>query len=162
MAKVRNILPLTIEWTNENRREVFVDSLVKKYNWTVGCEVGVRFGRTLFYLLDSNPNLKMYAVDKDVSQFYNSSVKEKYKDRLVVLEGISWKQAEHLPMIDFAFIDAGHSYKNVSRDIVAYDQKIKDVNGLLGHDVDYPSIQRALKSFDISYGVGPDNVWFRI
>ena len=161
MAKVRNVLPLTIKWTKENKREVFIDSLVKKYNWTIGCEVGVRFGRTLFYLLDNNPSLVMYAVDKDISQFYNDTVKEKYKDRLIVLEGSSWDQAEKLPMIDFAFVDAGHSYKNVYRDIVAYDQKIKDTEGLLGHDVDYPSIQKALNNLNINYGVGPDNVWFR-
>lgn len=160
MAKVRNKLPLTISWNGIDGREYYLDHLVKEHKWSIGVEVGVRFGRTLFHLLDRNPKLIMYAVDMDVSQFYSDEVQKKYGDRLFVLEGDSSAQADKiLKQIDFVFIDAGHSTKSVTRDILAYKSLVKTSNGLLGHDIDYPSIQKALKNLDIEYDVCPDNVW---
>ena len=160
MAKTRNPLPLTVEWKGPNRREHYLDFLVKENNWTTGIEVGVRLGRTLFHLLDQNPKLKMYAVDKDISQFYNNQIKEKYQDRLVVLEGTSWDQASNIPEeIDFVFIDAGHSTKSVTRDINAFKPLLKTETGLIGHDIDFPAVQEALDRLDINFDVGPDNVW---
>ena len=160
MAKIRNKLLQTIGHNIEDKREIYLDSLVKKNKWTIGIEVGVRFGQTLFYLLDNNPNLKMYAVDKDISQFYNDIVKNKYKDRLVVLEGRSWEQAQHIhEQCDFVFIDAGHSTKAVKKDINAFRKCLHSDTGMLGHDIDFPAIQTALNELDINYDVGPDNTW---
>jgi len=160
MAKIRNPLPLSVEWSGPNRREHYLDHLVKKHNWTVGVEVGVRTGRTLFHLLDHNPNLKMYAVDKDVQQFYTSAVKNKYNSRLIVLDGISWEQATFIKeQVDFVFIDAGHSTKSVSRDINAYRPLLKNNKGLTGHDIDFPAVQLALEQLEIKFDVGPDNTW---
>lgn len=162
MAKIKNKLPQTIKWSGTDAREYYLDHLVKHHQWIVGAEVGVRFGRTLFHLLDKNPNLKMYAIDKDISQFYNSKVQKKYADRLIVLEGDSSLQAEKIKdQLDFVFIDAGHSTKSVTKDIVAYMPLVKNSNGLLGHDIDYPSIQQALSDLGIDYDVCPDNVWQR-
>lgn len=160
MAKVRNPLPVTVDWQGTNRREVYLDSLVKTNNWTIGCEVGVRTGRTLFYLLDNNPTLKMYAVDIDISQFYDEHVKEKYAERLIVLEDQSWNCASKIDQVlDFVFIDAGHSTKSVTKDINAYLPLLKNKTGLTGHDVDFPAIQAALSNLNIEFDVGPDNVW---
>jgi len=160
MAKIRNKLTQTIEWNDINRREVFIDYLVKQNNWKIGIEVGVRFGRTLFHLLDNNPDLKMYAVDKDISQFYDNETKQKYKNRLVVLEGRSWDQAELIKeQCDFVFIDAGHSTKSVKKDIAAYKKCLRSKAGLLGHDIDFPAIQRALYEMEIDFDVGPANIW---
>lgn len=151
---------MSIDWKGSNGREFYLDDQIKKNNWLVGAEVGVRFGRTLFYLLDNNPQLKMYAVDIDISQFYSSQIKEKYGDRITVLEGDSSAMAETiLTKLDFVFIDGAHSYKAVMKDLTAYAPKVKQKCGLLGHDIDYPSIQKALKDFSIDYDVGPDNVW---
>lgn len=162
MAKIRNPLAMTIPWTNLPRREVYLDFLVKKYHWSVGIEVGVRFGRTLFYLLDKNPSLKMYAVDKDISQFYNQNIQNKYKDRLIVLEGSSNEQAAKInELVDFTFIDAGHGTKDVVKDINAYSPLLKTKQGLIGHDIDFPAVQAALKICNIDFEVGPDNVWIQ-
>jgi hypothetical protein len=160
MAKIRNPLPLSVEWTGLNRREHYLDYLVKKHDWTVGVEVGVRTGRTLFHLLDHNPQLKMYAVDQDIQQFYNSAVKNKYNNRLIVLDGTSWDQATFIKeQVDFVFIDAGHSTKSVTKDINAYRPLLKHSNGLTGHDIDFPAIQTALEQLGINFDVGPDNTW---
>jgi predicted O-methyltransferase YrrM len=102
----------------------------------------------------------MYAVDKDISQFYSKKIQEKYGSRLVVLEGESWEQASNInESIDFVFIDAGHGTKSVVKDINAYKLLLKSNTGLLGHDVDFPAIQEALKICNISFDVCPDNVW---
>lgn len=162
MAKIRNPLPMTVNWSGENKRELYIDFLVKEHEWKIGVEVGVRFGRVLFHLLDSNPHLKMYAVDKDISQFYTNDIKRKYGDRLVVLEGESWEQAQHIKeKVDFVFIDAGHGTKSVVKDIQAYDPLLTHGIGLLGHDVDFPAIQEALSICNINYNVCPDNIWHR-
>jgi predicted O-methyltransferase YrrM len=160
MAKIRNPLPLSIKWTGPNRREYFLDHLVKTLGWTTGIEVGVRAGRTLFHLLDNNPNLKMYAVDKDIKQFYNDAIKNKYKSRLIVMDGISWDQASLIPEpVDFVFIDASHSTKSVIKDINAYKPLLKNKKGLTGHDIDFPAVQAALAELQIEVDVGPDNTW---
>lgn len=160
MAKIKNKLPMSINWAGPLARENYLDYLIKQHQWKTGIEVGVRFGRTLFHLLDNNPTLKMYAVDIDVSQFYSASIREKYQDRLVVLEGNSSEQASKIiELVDFVFIDAAHSKKGVTADIVAYKNMIKNPNGLLGHDIDYPSIQSALSDLNIEFDVCPDNVW---
>lgn len=160
MAKVKNKLPMTVSWNGPEKRELYLDSLIKENNWSVGIEIGVRFGRTLFYLLDSNPNLKMYAVDIDISQFYNQQVGLKYADRLVVLEGNSATLASTIKeTVDFVFIDGAHSKKAVIKDITEYRKILKDDKGLTGHDIDYPSIQSALSDLGIDYNVCPDNVW---
>ncbi len=160
MAKVRNPLPMTVNWAGPLKREYFLDKQIKKHNWSIGVEVGVRFGRTLFYLLDNNPSLKMYAVDFDVTQFYSEDVQKKYGDRLVVLDGDSSQQASRiLEKVDFVFIDASHSTKGVVKDINAYSPLVTNKNGLTGHDIDFPAVQEALKICGIDYEVGPDNVW---
>lgn len=162
MAKIKNPLPLTVEWRGTNRREVYLDYLVKKNNWKVGAEVGVRIGRTLFYLLEQNLNLKMYAIDKDIKQFNNGPRFEAVKDRIIILEGISW--TVHIQInepLDFVFIDAAHSWKSVVKDIHAYKPLLKTKKGLTGHDVDFPSVQKALQRCEIDYDVGPDNIWLQ-
>jgi hypothetical protein len=160
MAKIRNPLPMTIDWHGPLKREYFLDSEIKNYQWKIGAEVGVRFGRTLFHLLDNNPDLKMYAIDSDITQFYSDAVQEKYKDRLVVLAGESAVQANKiLEKLDFVFIDASHSTKGVVRDINAYRPILNNKQGLTGHDIDFPAIQEALEICGIDFEVGPDNVW---
>jgi len=162
MAKVRNKLPMTVSWKGNDRREEYLDHLIKKNDWKVGVEVGVRFGRTLFHLLENNPSLKMYAVDIDIKQFYNKDIERLYKDRLIVLEGNSSELAEKIKeSVDFVFIDAAHSKKAVIKDINAYMPLVKTVEGLLGHDIDYPSIQEALAELKINVDICPDNVWQR-
>lgn len=160
MAKVRNPLPITVPWTGAHRRELYLDNQIKKHTWQVGAEIGVRFGRTLFHLLNCNPSLVMYAIDIDIDQFWTPAVQAKYGQRLKVLAGTSWEQAQHIKQsLDFVFIDAAHGTKSVVRDIRAYQPLVKTTAGLLGHDADYPSVQAALAQCGIAFDVAPDNVW---
>jgi hypothetical protein len=162
-GKVLLSVPVTHTTKNANhKRELFINDIVKHFNWVMGAEIGVRTGRTSFCLLDNNPQLTVYAVDMDISQFYNSAIQQKYQQRLQVLEGISWEMADKVldGSLDFVFIDAGHGYKSVMRDLEAWMPKLKPTGWLIGHDINFPAVNKAVTEKLKTFKVGPDNVWF--
>ena len=161
MAKNKvDVIP-TIEWNGKPNRRFFLDWLIKEHNIKVMAEVGVRDGRTTFYLLDKNPDLVIYAVDKSITGFYNNNIKEKYGNRLIPIEALSTDGAKQIPNdhLDLVFIDADHGYECVKQDIAAYKPKLKPGAWLTGHDIDFPGVNRAVNEIIKIYDVGPNNVW---
>jgi len=161
MAKRRDLLnvPMTIEWSGKSNRRHFLNHIIKENKFLTMAEVGVRDGRTTFHLLDQNPYLTIYAIDNNISQFYNDTIKKKYEDRLIPIEGNSSLVVDKIPFVDLIFIDADHSYQGCSKDIRAYKGKLNS-NGLLtGHDIDYPGVNKAVKELIGTFDVGPNNVW---
>ena len=163
MAKRNDLLtvPKTIEWNTKPNRKYFLRYLIEENNFTTMCEVGVRDGRTTFYLLDKCPNLKIYGIDLNTSNFYTNDIKEKYGDRLVPIQGYSHVVADKVPTVDLVFIDADHSYDGCKKDIIAYLPKVATKGLLTGHDIDYPGVNRAVNELIESYDVGPNNVWIK-
>lgn len=153
-------VPMTIEWSGKANRKHFLADLIVKNKYTTMAEVGVRDGRTTFYLLDHIPDLKIYAIDLSVKGFYNTAIKEKYKDRLIPIEGDSATVAGLVPKVDLVFIDADHSYYGCAGDIKVYSKKVNKGGILSGHDIDYPGVNQAVNELIKSYNVGPNNVWF--
>jgi predicted O-methyltransferase YrrM len=149
--------------SRSDKREAFINDLVEHFQWTVGAEIGVRTGRTSFHLLDSSPNLSMFAIDIDISQFYTATASQKYQSRLKAIEGVSWEVADQIPdgSLDFFFIDAGHGYKSVMKDIAAWVPKLKTTGWFLGHDINFPAVHRAVTDSFGKFEIGPDNVWFK-
>lgn len=164
MAKRRDLLtiPMTVDWNGKSNRKYFLRYLLEKNNFTSMAEVGVRDGRTTFYLLDSIPNLKIYAIDLSITGFYNEKIKSKYGERLIPIQSNSHIAAASIPNVDLVFIDADHSYAGCSGDIKAYRNKINPGGILSGHDIDYPGVNKAVREQIQSYEVGPNNVWFTI
>ena len=161
MAKRKDLLdvPMTIEWSGKSNRRHFLNDIIQKNKFTTMAEVGVRDGRTTFHLLDQNLNLKIYAIDNNIAQFYNNQIEKKYEERLIPIEGNSSLMADKIPMVDLIFIDADHSYQGCSKDIIAYRHKINEGGLLTGHDIDYPGVNRAVKELISMFDVGPNNVW---
>ena len=161
MANRKDLIdvPMTLDWSGKSNRRHFLNYLIQKNQFNSMAEVGVRDGRTTFHLLDQNPNLKIYAIDNDIRQFYTTDIKNKYNDRLIPIQGNSSLVADKIPMVDLIFIDADHSYQGCSKDIVAYKNKIKKDGLLTGHDIDYPGVNRAVKELICTFDVGPNNVW---
>jgi len=143
-------------------RERFVSDIIKNNNLKLGAEIGVRTGRTSFFCLDNNSQLTMYAIDKDIKQFYNDNINKKYKNRLIACETSSQDIPSFIldDSLDFYFIDASHTYKNVLKDIIAWTPKLKKDGWMIGHDINYPSVEKAVLDTIGYYEVGPDNVWF--
>lgn len=163
--KIKNDKKLTLEvkfrTQSGNNREHFLSDIVKNNNLKLGAEIGVRTGRTTFHILDNNPLCEMYAIDKDITQFFNDSVKEKYGHRLKTYEVDSRLTPDFVAekSLDFFFIDASHTYKNVKQDLISWIPKLKDDGWMLGHDINYPSVEAAVREIIGFYEVGPDNVW---
>lgn len=154
-------VPVTVPF--EGKRKKFLKHLIEKNNLQIMIEVGIDTGKTTFYLLDNIPHLKIYAVDLNIVKFYSDSVKEKYGDRLIPIQGYSYEVSTQLPddFADIIFIDADHSYDAVKKDIIAYTPKLKK-NGLLtGHDIDYPGVNKAVKEMIKDFDVGPNYVWIK-
>src|SRR6056300_9245 len=89
--------PMTISWEGKKNRKYFLRYLIENNIYTSMIEVGVRDGRTTFYLLDNCPDLTIYGVDLDTNLFYNKEVEEKYGDRLIPIQGDSSKIASRCP-----------------------------------------------------------------
>jgi predicted O-methyltransferase YrrM len=152
---------MTVPWTGKGNRRHFLNWLIKEHNIKVMAEVGVRDGRTTFHLLDQNPELIIYGVDKSIAGFYNNDIKSKYGKRLIPIEALSIDGAAHIldGSLDLVFIDADHSYEWVKKDIAAYKPKLKTGGWLTGHDIDFPGVNRAVNEVVKNYDVGPNNVW---
>jgi len=156
-------VPLTIAWEGKGNRKHVLKYLIEKNNFRVMAEVGVRDGRTTFYLLDNIPNLTIYAIDLSIRGFYNAEVKAKYGNRLVPIEATSEQAADRLAdgSLDLVFIDANHSYAFVKKDIQKYTPKLKPTGLLTGHDIDYPGVNKAVNEVIKDYDVAPNFVWIK-
>ena len=156
-------VPVTMTWEGKGNRKHVLKHLIEKNNFTIMAEVGVRDGRTTFYLLDNIPNLTIYAIDLSIQGFYNVKVKAKYGNRLVPIEAPSEQAADRFAdgSLDLVFIDANHIYAFVKKDIEKYTPKLK-ANGLLtGHDIDYPGVNKAVNEVIKDYDVAPNFVWIK-
>lgn len=153
----------TIVWEGKDYRGSYLLHLIEKNNFKLVAEVGVKFGRTTFFLLDNIPDLTVYAIDTNISMFYNDEIKEKYKDRLIPIQGYSYTVVDQLPnnYFDLIFIDADHSYESVKKDILKYTPKLKENGILSGHDIDYPGVNKAVNELIHKFDVGPNNVWVK-
>ena len=162
--KISNAVKLNLKQTytskNSGIRQHFISDIVKNNNLTLGAEIGVRFGQTMFYILDENPQLKMFAIDKDINQFIGKSLL--FKDRMFIHQVDSRISPNFVEdkSLDFFFIDASHTYKNVMQDIITWIPKLKNNGWMMGHDINYPSVEKAVTDTIRKYEVGPDNVWF--
>lgn len=155
-------VPMTIDWPGKQNRKYFLKHLINTNKFETVVEVGVRDGRTTNYLLTQCPSIKKYyAIDTNISLFYNKELKDKFKDRLIAIEGFSFIVADQIQeSVDLVFIDADHSYESVKKDIKKYMPKVKPSGILSGHDIDFPGVNKAVNELIPKYEVGPNNVWF--
>lgn len=80
---------------------------------------------------------------------------------LCVRRGHSTEVAPALPLIDFVFIDAGHTYEEVKADLEAWTPKTLRV--IAGHDFQYPDVERAVREkFGDRVKQGADSIWYVI
>lgn len=157
-------IPVTVDWKGrKSQRRHVLQWLIENNNCRTMVEIGVRYGGTSFYLLNKFPDLKLYGIDTDISQFYSGEIQERYKDRLVAIQGMSHTVTEMIPdnSVDIIFIDGDHSYEAVKKDIILYTPKLKDGGLLTGHDIDYPGVNQAVTELIENYDVAPNYVWFK-
>ena len=139
-----------------------VHQLVTKKRGLTGiaAEIGVATGRSALPLLKMFD--KVYLIDlwphgeKDRDECLNH-LKE-YKDKLVVLRGLSWEMAEQIPdeSLDYFFLDTDHEYESSEKELAAYYPKLRSGVGAIasGHDYSewFPGLTQAVDEFVVSVG----------
>jgi hypothetical protein len=155
----------------------------------VGAEIGVFAGATSARLL-KNPDLTLFMVDtwegfaidpgiviatheqqqENFIHAMNDTAFAQSRRRVMRMTSVKGAQAIEDEMLDFAFIDADHSYPAVHADIKAWSPKVKPGGLLCGHDYannDYlfgdevkRAVDEAVKKNGWTLDLGEDFTWF--
>lgn len=159
----------------KRKRYHWLSDLINTLNFTVGAEIGAATGNTTSYLLSTCPTLrKLYIVDNwipipDSPQWNRDDMEDIFRkklrgeNRIQILKGTSWEQAERVKTrnLDFAFVDASHDKESVMKDLKAWVPKVKIGGVICGHDLHFPSVVEALNEIIPDYQkAGVDNCWF--
>ncbi len=164
-----------------------IETMIRRGNWRIGAELGVLNGATFFHLLKTFPHLKMIGVDhwdatpglrhdkeSGITHYdhvpmaeFAANVKRRAKEygpRAQILHMTTKEAADKIEdaSLDFIFIDASHDTGSVLEDIANWRPKVRKGGGLIGHDSNWPSVQRALAAAfhpaDVTYLDA--NIWF--
>lgn len=125
-------------------------TLIGKKN-LVGCEVGVETGRHALNILENLDISKLYLIDS-----YKGGYKKFQEPARVLLKPypqVTWiiKRSQDVTddipegILDFAYIDGSHRYKDVSGDLEIFWRKVKPGGLLCGHDFKY--VKQAVEDF---------------
>lgn len=133
-------------------------------------EIGSWQGRSISYLavesINRNLNLNIFSVDiwmlsekhktekiKNDSDLYNTFLEniKPVSNNIKIIKEYSWEAANFFEddTVDFAMIDADHSYESVIKDISAWWPKIKKGGMLVGDDLrgSFPGVRKAIEEF---------------
>jgi len=117
-----------------------LQNLIEKKD-IIGVEVGVKRGINAKDMLKKLSIKKLYLVDNWVTSKHSSKEATlqnlaEFKNKIVVLTGDSSVVCKNIKdeELDFAYIDANHSYEGVKKDIKNYYSKVKIGGIICGHD----------------------------
>ncbi len=151
-----------------NFHGLYCDEVNRAQDGAKFVEVGVWRGCSLAFLavqaLNSGKQISIIGVDA-----FEASPDEPMKDQkfvtidrvrrpfiehgaganVVLIKSLSWEAAESFYdlSLDFVFIDAGHDYESVKKDLAAWWPKVKPGGTFAGHDytTDYPGVIQAVE-----------------
>lgn len=149
-----------------------IRQLIGKDN-LIGAEIGVFKGRNAksilknlsvarLFLIDPYIKYEQYLTDTASWRVHESDiedVQEIAESRLNSFDNIRWKimtsqdAANHFgeETLDFLYIDGNHSYEAVKEDIENYYSKIKTGGIIGGHDIELPSVAKAVFEFAVKH-----------
>ena len=140
---------------------------VNTNGWRRGAELGVHDGVNYKYLINNCPNLHLIGVDLWNHNAYYNDMREfsiKHPDRTDIIKDYTTEAAKTVydGSLDFVFIDADHGYEGCLRDIKAWDSKVRDGGIVFGHDIHFPTVQKAVTEFygENSWNVEDDFIWW--
>jgi hypothetical protein len=112
-------------------------------------EIGVDHGFNAKTMLETLSIKKLYLIDVKLKKKTRERL-SKYKDKIKFIENYSDKAAPEIPNEqDFIYVDGGHDYDCVKKDIELYYPKVKNGGIFGGHDFDanHMDICRAVFEF---------------
>ena len=140
--------------------------------YTVGAEIGVKYGNNAMSLCDHNPDLHLYCIDPwapydRVSQARQDRI---YANAMKNLKGypvtiIRKPSLEALldfedDSLDFAYIDGAHDFDNAMMDIICWSRKVRRGGVVAVHDYMAgfgAGVMWAVNSYTHCHNIG---VWF--
>lgn len=151
------------------RNTIFLDFILDEIKpQPVWVELGSWTGKSVAYcvvnLIQKNKLGKFYAVDtwdggvelkdwettKNLKEIFHNNVKP-VLDKIEVVQSLSWDAATLFQdeTVDFCYVDAGHTYDCVSKDLEAWWPKIKPGSYFGGDDYTkgHPGVQQAVWDF---------------
>jgi len=166
-----------------SRQEVLA-SLVREHNWHFGAELGVYEGATFFELLKRFPLLRLVGVDRwertcgpaqnretGEASYANKPMEaiearvraaaEAFGSRAWLIKSNTVVAAQFIKdgSLDFVFIHADHTTAAVRADFEAWRPKVRKGGAMTGHDINWPSVKRALDELGVTYAELPAHVW---
>jgi len=144
----------------------------------VAMEIGTLEGRNAKSILKELNVEKLYVVDpyenygdgksnKLLSKAETSAKRrlKKYKNKIVWIKEYSDDAANIIKeKVDFIYIDGNHEYEYVKRDMENYFKKLKKGGVLVGHDITWESVSKAVEDFckekGINFRVMGQDWWF--
>jgi hypothetical protein len=156
-----------------------IAQLVREHGWTHGVEIGVADGRCADSVLNACPELELAVVDPWAPQHGHHGPENwadwphaqfeamtrnrlaRYGARARVIRAYSEDAADMFApeSLDFVFLDGDHSEEGVRLDIACWRPKIRPGGALLGHDIAWPGVRRAVEDLCPGYWIGPNDVW---
>lgn len=162
-----------------------ISEWVSQKGWKTGVEIGVWKGETFKYLLNNNADLNLIGVDLYEPQPANKGPekwikgenghawdhKKYYTDLLefckvngkgTIIKDYSVNAAKTITneSLDFIFIDGDHSYEGVISDIEAWYPKIKFGGWIIGHDIHFDTVKKAVTEKFGTYSTADDFIWY--
>lgn len=136
---VKDNLPIGTKFGTRNiLGDIFRDAGLNK-----GVEVGVKKGEFSKVLCEKNPNIELYCVDPwstklstNSNRYYKTAVQTLSPYNAKLLKMNSMDALKNFPdeSLDFAYIDANHSFDFCCPDIIFWSQKVRK-GGIVGcHD----------------------------
>lgn len=116
------------------RREHIIEDLPKG---GIGVEVGTQTGLFARTLMDKAKPSKLYLLDIDYTPFRRNVVAAEIDAGTIIpKEGSSWELLDTFDdgYFDFAYIDAGHGYDMVTKDLAAALRKVKKGGYIICND----------------------------
>jgi hypothetical protein len=161
---------------------------IKTNNWKYGVEIGVWKGDTFKYLLDNTDDLNLIGVDPYEPQpnnpgpekwtkgenghlwnhrkYYNDMMEYCNVNRngsIIKRYSIEASKTIDNESLDFVFIDGDHSYEAVKSDIIAWLPKVKKGGYIIGHDIHFDTVVKAVtEMFGSDYKKEDDFIWYVI
>jgi hypothetical protein len=173
---------------NEPRKEgrktahwLLLERWVNERGWNSGAEIGLQRGWTICHLLECCPALSMTGVDQWVQipdtgapgwdsydhidlDYWAGMVKERvarFGARGQVLHMHSLEAARQVAdaSLDFVFLDADHTDRGCSADVLAWAPKVKPTGWIAGHDWNRPEVAAVLDRLLPGWTGHGDQVW---
>ena len=120
-----------------------IDLISKMKKKAIIAEIGVEYGNLSKKILEISKPEKLHLIDlwpsnqKANRQYIEMHFNQEIKNKTILLhQGLSWDMLENFPdnTFDWVYIDAGHDFDSVLKDLEVCKNKVKKNGYICGHD----------------------------